>query len=50
MLDASTADLVGVMLATSEPLDDTWLVRLLAAVRDDVVAATPVLVHPRPAP
>ena len=47
VLDASTADLVGIMLGTSEPLDDTWLVRLLAAVRDDVVAATPVLIHPR---
>ena len=47
VLDTSTADVVGLMLATSEPLDDTWLARLVAAVRDDVVAATPLLVHPR---
>ena len=45
-IDETEGDLVGVVLATTEALDNTWLARLAAAVGDDVVAATPVLVHP----
>ncbi|MEY2459904.1 MAG: hypothetical protein QOG30_1734, partial [Acidimicrobiaceae bacterium] len=45
-IDASGGDLVGMLLATSEPVDGTWLARLAAAVTDDVVAATPVVMHP----
>ncbi|MET0902436.1 MAG: hypothetical protein ABWZ52_04280, partial [Acidimicrobiales bacterium] len=46
-LESATTDLVGVILATSEPLARGVLARLAAAVTDDVVAATPLLVHPR---
>ena len=45
-IDETEGDLVGVVLATTESLDGTWLARLAAVVGDDVVAATPVLVHP----
>ena len=45
-IDESESDLVGIVLATSAPLDATWLARLTAAVVGDVVAATPVLLHP----
>ena len=45
-VDRATHELVALVLATSEPLDDTWLARLVAAVGDGVVAATPLLVHP----
>jgi len=40
-------ELVAVVLGTTEAIDTSWLARLVAAVGDDVVAATPVLVHPR---
>jgi len=41
------ADLVGVVAATSEPLEPSWLDRLATSVAGPVVAAVPVLVHPR---
>jgi Glycosyl transferases group 1 len=44
--DASDSELLAIALATSEPLDDAWLARLVGAVSGDVVAATSVLVHP----
>jgi len=34
------------MAPTSEPVDDTWLARLGAVIGDDVIASTPLLVHP----
>jgi Glycosyl transferases group 1 len=46
-IDSIDHELVGVVLDTTEPLDATWLDRLVAALGDGVVAATPVLVHPR---
>lgn len=45
-LDAAEGDLVGLILATTTPLDAAWLARLAAAMDDGVAAATPVLVHP----
>jgi hypothetical protein len=45
-IDATDGDLVGVVLATTEPVDDMWLARLAAAVADEVVAAMPLLMHP----
>ena len=34
------------MAPTSEPIDDTWLARLGGVIGHDVIAATPMLVHP----
>lgn len=45
-LGSSDGELVGIMLATTEPLDDSALARLAAEVVGDVVAATPLLIHP----
>lgn len=45
-IDATDHELVAVVLDTTEPLDGTWLIRLVAAMADEVAAATPVLVHP----
>ncbi len=44
---ASAPDLVGVVAGTTEPLDPDWLDRLAAAIEGSVVAAVPLLVHPR---
>ncbi len=45
-IEAASGDVIGILLATTEPLDASWLTRLAAAVTDGVVAAAPVLVHP----
>ncbi len=45
-IDSTDHDLVGVLLASSEPLDDTWLRRLAREIHDDTVAVVPLLVHP----
>ena len=47
-LESADSELVGVLLASTEPCDHTWLTRLVAAidVGAGVVAATPLLVHP----
>jgi len=42
----ATGRLLCFLSPTSEPLDDHWLARLAAAVQGDIVAATPMLVHP----
>jgi hypothetical protein len=44
---ASAPDLVGVVAATTEPRDPGWLDRLAVAIEGSVVAAVPLLVHPR---
>lgn len=50
VIDSSTHELVAIVLGTCTPVDDTWLARLAAEIKDDIAAATPVLVHPwRPA-
>jgi hypothetical protein len=41
------ADLICVMASETEPLGHDWMARLVAAIEGDVVAAAPVLVHPR---
>ncbi len=46
-IDTAESDLVAIVLATTEALDASWLQSLTQAVTGDVVAATPVLVHPR---
>ena len=43
--ESASGSLVCFLAATSEPLEDHWLVRLANEVRDDVVAATPLLVR-----
>jgi glycosyltransferase involved in cell wall biosynthesis len=43
---ASTPDVVGVVSATTEPLDAGWLDRLAAAFDGRVVAAVPLVLHP----
>lgn len=45
-IESTDAELVGVLLATTEPIDDTWLRRLAAEVHDGVTATAPLLVHP----
>jgi Glycosyl transferases group 1 len=47
---ASAPDLVGVMAATSEPLAAGWLDRLATVIDGSVVAAVPLVVHPRRPP
>ena len=42
---SASGSLVCFLAATSEPLEDQWLVRLAHEVRDDIVAATPLLVR-----
>ena len=49
-IKASAPDLVGAMAATTEPLDVGWLDRLAAAIDGSVVAAVPLVVHPRRPP
>jgi hypothetical protein len=46
-IEGSAPDAVGVVDAATEPLDRDWLTRLTAAVGGSVVAAVPLLVHPR---
>ncbi len=43
--ESASGSLVCFVAATSAPLEDHWLVRLANEVRDDVVAATPLLVR-----
>jgi Glycosyl transferases group 1 len=43
---ASDPDLVGVMAATSEPLDARWLDQLATAIQGAIVAAVPLVFHP----
>ena len=45
-IKASAPDLVGVMAATTEPLDLGWLDRLATTIDGSVVAAVPLVVHP----
>jgi Glycosyl transferases group 1 len=40
-------DLLGVVAAASEPLEAEWLDHLAASIEGSVVAAVPLLVHPR---
>ncbi|MGZ4727017.1 MAG: hypothetical protein ACXWB2_04795, partial [Acidimicrobiales bacterium] len=42
----ATGRLLCFLSPTSEPLDEHWLARLAAAIEGDVIAATPMLVHP----
>ncbi|MGH9026050.1 MAG: hypothetical protein ACRDWD_08035, partial [Acidimicrobiia bacterium] len=43
---ACRGELICFLAPTSEPVDTEWLGRLVAAIGDGVVAATPLLVHP----
>jgi hypothetical protein len=45
-VDADDRDLVCFRAPSTEALGDGWLDRLVAAMGDDTVAATPMLVHP----
>jgi hypothetical protein len=45
-IDSSRTELVCLLLATTQPIDGYWLARLATEIHDDVVAATPLLVHP----
>jgi O-antigen biosynthesis protein len=43
---AASGELLCFLAATCEPLEEGWLDRLGAVIRDDVVAAAPLLLHP----
>jgi len=51
-LESADSELVGVILASTEACDGTWLTRLAAAIDDGagVLASTPLLVHPERPP
>ena len=42
----ATGRLLCFLSPSSEPLDEHWLARLAASIEGDVIAATPMLVHP----
>ena len=46
-INESAPDLLGVMAATSQPLDRAWLCHLASAIGRTTVAAVPLVVHPR---
>jgi O-antigen biosynthesis protein len=43
---AANGDLLCFLAPTIEPLEEGWLDRMAAVIRDDVVAAAPLVVHP----
>jgi hypothetical protein len=43
---ATSGDLVCILAASTEPLEDGWLLRLAAVVEDDVAASGPLVLHP----
>jgi hypothetical protein len=45
-IKTSNPDLVGVVAASSEPLDAGWMNRLASAITGSAVAAVPVVAHP----
>ena len=45
-MESSTGDLVCLLADSAEPLDESWLERLAAPIRDGVVATTALLVQP----
>jgi Glycosyl transferases group 1 len=46
VIEASAPDLVGVVAASTEPLDAGWLDKLAASIDASVVAAVPLVIHP----
>ncbi len=43
----TTSPLVGIVAATTDAIEPTWLGRLAASIGSDTVAAIPILIHPR---